>query len=203
MSRYTGPLLVMASDERSELWAIVNNAGILRGLSIETTHFQDFIDSLEVNTLGVVRVTQAFLPLLRKSKGRVVNITSMAGRTKFTFMAPYYMSKHAAVAFNDCLRREMEDWGVKVISIEPDFFATQLVNNELVNKTIDQTISFVPDDIRSDYGENYLNSFKTTKNYFFCFKGSNTNIVINDIDSAISLKHRILFMNLVLVISQQ
>ncbi|GBL86577.1 Estradiol 17-beta-dehydrogenase 2 [Araneus ventricosus] len=70
--------------EDSELWAIVNNAGILKGVTIELTSLRDFKDSLEVNTLGVVRVTQAFLPLLRKSKGRVVNLTSVAGKCQLS-----------------------------------------------------------------------------------------------------------------------
>ncbi|XP_042913207.1 estradiol 17-beta-dehydrogenase 2-like, partial [Parasteatoda tepidariorum] len=61
----------------SELWAVVNNAGIFKGLPVEIAPLQDFKTCLEVNTYGPLRVTKAFLPLLRKSKGRCVNLTSI------------------------------------------------------------------------------------------------------------------------------
>ncbi|KAF8766528.1 17-beta-hydroxysteroid dehydrogenase type 6 like protein [Argiope bruennichi] len=173
----------------SELWAIVNNAGILKGVTIELTSLRDFKDSLEVNALGLVRVTQAFLPLLRRSKGRVVNITSAAGRNLIIFMGSYYMSKHAAVAFNDCLRREMEVWGIRVISIEPDFFGTPLIDEDAVNKGVDETFSTLSDDVISDYGERYLQGFKETNKYFFMFANSIPKEVIDALDSAITLKY--------------
>ncbi|GFT24610.1 estradiol 17-beta-dehydrogenase 2, partial [Nephila pilipes] len=62
----------------SEFWAVVNNAGILKGFSAELAHLNDFKDCLDVNTLGTIRVVKAFLPLLKQSKGRIVNITSGA-----------------------------------------------------------------------------------------------------------------------------
>ncbi|GFU19971.1 uncharacterized protein NPIL_284411, partial [Nephila pilipes] len=59
-----------------EFWAVVNNAGILKGFSAELAHLNDFKSCLDVNTLGPIRVVKAFLPLLKQSKGRIVNITS-------------------------------------------------------------------------------------------------------------------------------
>ncbi|CAL1301441.1 unnamed protein product [Larinioides sclopetarius] len=64
-----------------EFWAIVNNAGIHKGFLTELTSIQDFKDTYETNVLGAIRVTKAFLPLLRKSRGRVVNMASLAERT--------------------------------------------------------------------------------------------------------------------------
>ena len=64
-----------------ELWAVVNNAGILVMSEAEITSIEATRKVLDVNTLGAVRVTQAFLPLLRKSKGRVVIVTSVAGKS--------------------------------------------------------------------------------------------------------------------------
>lgn len=64
----------------TELWAIVNNAGILRGFEVELTDMEDFKATMEVNAFGPVRITKAFLPLLRLSRGRVVNLTSLGGK---------------------------------------------------------------------------------------------------------------------------
>ena len=65
----------------SELWAVVNNAGILVMSEAEYTSIEATRKVLDVNTLGAARVTQAFLPLLRQSKGRVVIVTSVAGKS--------------------------------------------------------------------------------------------------------------------------
>ncbi|GIY55664.1 estradiol 17-beta-dehydrogenase 2 [Caerostris extrusa] len=107
---------------KCELWAIVNNAGIYKGMIAEFTKISDYQDVLDVNTLGQVRVTKAFLPLLRKSTGRVVNVNSITGRISLAHITPYTMSKCAAVGFTECLRRELDAWRIKVISIEPEFF---------------------------------------------------------------------------------
>ncbi|GBL86575.1 hypothetical protein AVEN_194830-1 [Araneus ventricosus] len=104
-------------------------------------------------------------------------------------MGAYYMSKHAAVAFNDCLRREMEVWGVRVISIEPDFFGTPLLDDNIVNKMMDKTFSSLSDDIISDYGDDYLQAFKTTKKYLFYFANSSPKKVIDALDCAVTLKY--------------
>ena len=63
-----------------ELWAIVNNAGILKGFDVELTDLEEFREVMEVNAFGPVRVTKAFLSLLRHYKGRVVNVTSIGGK---------------------------------------------------------------------------------------------------------------------------
>ncbi|GFT49299.1 hypothetical protein NPIL_684021, partial [Nephila pilipes] len=62
------------------LWAVVNNAGIQKGFTTDLASMRDFKDTMEVNAFGPLRVTKAFLPLLKRSKGRVVNIASMAGQ---------------------------------------------------------------------------------------------------------------------------
>ena len=83
----------------------MNNAGI-GGYNgpVEFLQIKDFQAVLNVNTLGMVDVTTTFLPLVKREKGRIVNITSIAGRFAFSNMAPYAMSKYAAEAFSDSLR---------------------------------------------------------------------------------------------------
>lgn len=104
------------------LWAIVNNAGLFKFAHVEWGKLADYNQVIDVNVMGVVRVTRAFLPMLRQSKGRVVNVASIAGRVAGPGLAIYSMSKHAVVAFSNALRREMLAWGVKVSTIEPSIY---------------------------------------------------------------------------------
>src|SRR3954468_23501517 len=77
------------------LRGIVNNAGIGIGGPLEGLELDDFRRTLEVNTTGQLAVTKAFLPLLRKSKGRIVNMSSIGGRVAQPFAGPYIASKFA------------------------------------------------------------------------------------------------------------
>lgn len=114
------------------LWAVVNNAGIMQLLEIEFGDMRPYQAQLEVNTLGTVRTTKAFLPLLRASStrsqqrgqavGRVVNVASLAGRFTFPGFVAYCMSKGAVIGFSDGLRREAAKWGVEVVCIEPHLY---------------------------------------------------------------------------------
>jgi NAD(P)-dependent dehydrogenase (short-subunit alcohol dehydrogenase family) len=98
---------------------LVNNAGIPLGGPLEFLDIQQFRSQLEVNVLGVVAVTQAFLPLLRSAGGRIVNIGSIHGRVALPLYGPYAASKHALVALTESLRVEVAPWGMRVILVEP------------------------------------------------------------------------------------
>ena len=89
----------------SGLWGIVNNAGVL-GIDgpTQTIPRQEYINVFQVNVFGMVDVTRAFLSLVKKSKGRVVNMSSMVGLLIVPTNAPYGMSKHSVEAFSDSLR---------------------------------------------------------------------------------------------------
>lgn len=110
------------------LAGLVNNAGIGGGGPIEHISMDAFRSVIEVNLLGQVAVTQAFLPLLRKGDrpGRVVFMTSIGGRVAYPFMSPYHASKFGLEAVADSLRRELRPWGIKVIVIEPGSIATEI-----------------------------------------------------------------------------
>ena len=101
------------------LVALVNNAGIPAAGPLELVDLEDFRRVLEVNVIGVVAVTQAFLPLLKRARGRIVNISSVSGRVAMPFMGPYAASKFALEAVSDSLRRELLPFGVDVIVVEP------------------------------------------------------------------------------------
>jgi NAD(P)-dependent dehydrogenase (short-subunit alcohol dehydrogenase family) len=108
------------------LRGIVNNAGIAVGGPLEAIALDDFRKSLEVNTTAALAVSQAFIPLLRESKGRIVNMSSIGGRVAQPFAGPYIASKHAIEAINDVLRLELLEWGIDVIAIEPGTVATPI-----------------------------------------------------------------------------
>src|SRR3954471_24886527 len=108
------------------LRGIVNNAGVGIGGPLEALALDDFRRTLEVNTTSQLAVTQAFLPLLRRSRGRVVNMSSIGGRVAQPFAGPYIASKFALEGVSDVLRAELIGWGIEVIAIEPGTIATPI-----------------------------------------------------------------------------
>ncbi|GFY56992.1 estradiol 17-beta-dehydrogenase 2 [Trichonephila inaurata madagascariensis] len=172
-----------------KLWAIVNNAGIHKGIIIDTTRIEDFKDCMEVNTFGLLRVTKAFLPLLKETKGRIVNVTSVAGRMPVSHIAPYIMSKYAAVAFNDCLRQEMSPWGISVVSVEPELFKTNMTNLEKATERINDSISTTPSSLSKEYGKDYFETFSKSMSSFVNYASPHPGIVVKDLEAAVSLKY--------------
>lgn len=149
---------------KQDLWAIVNNAGILASTEIEMGSIDPFKSQIEVNTIGVIRVTKSFLPLLRKTKGRVVNVASLAGRFSIPGMVGYCVSKCGVISFSDGLRREMKKWDIDVITIEPHLFNTNLVNNEANHRILNKAWEETPSDIKADYGDDYFVGYQVFLN---------------------------------------
>ena len=108
------------------LSGLVNNAGIAIGSPLELLPLQQLRRQLEVNVVGQIAVTQAVLPLLRRARGRIVNMGSIAGRGTIPMMGPYSASKHALEALTDALRLELYPWGIEVSIIEPGAIATPI-----------------------------------------------------------------------------
>lgn len=106
--------------------ALVNNAGVAVAAPVEFVPLDAFRRQFEVNVFGLVAVTQSLLPLLRKARGRIVNIGSIAGRVTTPLMSPYCASKHAVEAVTDALRLELRPWGIEVSVIEPGVVATPI-----------------------------------------------------------------------------
>jgi len=108
------------------LAGLVNNAGIDIAGPLETSSVADARLQFEVNVFGLLAVTQGFLPLLRQSPGRIVNIGSVLGRLAIPFMGAYSASKFALEGLTDALRIELLPWGIHVSLIEPGPVATPL-----------------------------------------------------------------------------
>jgi NAD(P)-dependent dehydrogenase (short-subunit alcohol dehydrogenase family) len=121
----TRPTLISAAKEEvsyslngAGLMGLVNNAGIPLGGPIEFLSISDFRYQIEVNLIGAVAVTQAFMPLVRQARGRVVFISSLSGFIALPFMGPYAATKFGLRAVSDSLRVELRPWGISVSIIE-------------------------------------------------------------------------------------
>lgn len=86
----------------------------------------DFRRQLEVNLVGPLAITQALLPLLGRAQGRVVNVTSAAGKAGVPLMAPYVAAKHRLEGLSDVMRLEFGLLGIKVAVVEPGFIGTAM-----------------------------------------------------------------------------
>jgi NAD(P)-dependent dehydrogenase (short-subunit alcohol dehydrogenase family) len=127
----TATALVARHVGAAGLSGLVNNAGIAIGSPLELIPLEQLRRQLEVNVVGQIAVTQAMLPLLRRARGRIVNMGSIAGRGTIPMMGPYSASKHALEALTDALRLELYPWGIDVSIIEPGAIATPIWQKSL------------------------------------------------------------------------
>jgi NAD(P)-dependent dehydrogenase (short-subunit alcohol dehydrogenase family) len=109
-----------------ELDGLLNNAGIAVAAPLEMVPPEELRYQLEVNLIGQVAVTQAVLPALRRARGRIVFMGSIAGRSALPFLGPYAASKHALEAVSDSLRLELRPFGIHVSIVEPGTIKTQI-----------------------------------------------------------------------------
>lgn len=101
------------------LAGLMNNAGIAIAGPLELVSLEAWRRQFEVNVLGPIAVTQAFLPLLRRARGRIVNISSNSGAQSAPYLGPYCASKFALEAVSDALRLELRAFGIHVAVVEP------------------------------------------------------------------------------------
>lgn len=120
--------------EKAEQVHLVNNAGIAVTGPVEGVPLARWREQYEVNVFGLVRATQTFLPFIRSTRGRVVNMSSISGLATSPFFGPYSSSKFAVEAISDALRREISRYGCKVVVIEPGAIATPIWDKGLDKK---------------------------------------------------------------------
>ncbi|NXM34149.1 RDH7 dehydrogenase, partial [Oxyruncus cristatus] len=141
------------------LWGLVNNAGVaIPTAPNEWLTKDDFIKVLNVNLVGLVEVTLSLLPLVRRARGRVVNVASVMGRVS-CFGGGYCISKFGVEAFSDSLRREMRLFGVQVSIIEPGGFQTAMIDPVLLAKDFKRLWEQLPAEARAAYGRQYPDRF--------------------------------------------
>ncbi|MCG8369572.1 MAG: SDR family NAD(P)-dependent oxidoreductase [Proteobacteria bacterium] len=124
-------------SEGRGLWALVNNAGVATQAPVAAVTDDEIDFVFGVNVTGVVRVTRAFIPLVSKSRGRIVTIGSIAGIRSGPRGSVYSMSKHAVEAFTDSLAAEMAEAGVQVSIIEPGAYKSRIRRNAIARMTSD------------------------------------------------------------------
>uniref|UniRef100_A0A3B5RBF2 Glutaminase 2b (liver, mitochondrial) n=2 Tax=Xiphophorus maculatus TaxID=8083 RepID=A0A3B5RBF2_XIPMA len=141
------------------LWGIVNNAG--RSLPMgpsEWMRVEDFQSTLKVNINGVIAMTMTFLPLIKKARGRIVNVASVLGRVAANG-GGYCISKFAVESFSDCLRRDISYFGIKVCIIEPGFFKTEVTNLDPIERELHRLWNQLSPEVKASYGEKYLDNY--------------------------------------------
>jgi short-subunit dehydrogenase len=106
-------------ENNHEIYGLVNNAGIGISGVLEVTPVTEIRKLMEVNVIGLLAVTQAMIPLLRKSKGRIINIGSTSSLLAFPGASAYSASKFAVRAITDSLRLELKLLGMSVILVAP------------------------------------------------------------------------------------
>uniref|UniRef100_A0A8D0XNU6 Estradiol 17-beta-dehydrogenase 2 n=1 Tax=Sus scrofa TaxID=9823 RepID=A0A8D0XNU6_PIG len=172
------------------LWAVVNNAGIL-GFPIdgELIPMTQYKRCMAVNFFGAVEVTKAFLPLLRKSKGRLVNISSMAGGVPMEKMAAYSSTKAALTMFSAVMRKELSKWGVKVSVIQPGSFQTNIAGtSDLWDKLEKNILDDLTPNLQEDYGQDYILKQRSFLKFMSNSSEPDISPVLLDVQHAISAK---------------
>jgi len=132
------------------LAGLVNNAGVAVPAPIEHQPIEDFRRQIEVNLVGQVAVTQAFLPQLRAARGRIVNMSSIGGKVAVPLLGAYAASKFGLEGFSDTLRRELRPWGIHVSVIEPGTIATPIWDKGIASG--DELEASMGAEAKRDYG---------------------------------------------------
>jgi NAD(P)-dependent dehydrogenase (short-subunit alcohol dehydrogenase family) len=142
-----------ALGEKGRLVGIVNNAGIAVYGPLELLPLETFRRQLEINVLGYLAVTKAFIPLLRRDAGRVVMIGSSSAYLTPPFLGPYAASKCALESLSDALRRELAPWGIEVVVMQPGAVITPLWDKSIDSG--DTWFDGLPESERSLYEHGY------------------------------------------------
>jgi len=175
------------------LWCLLNNAGVLDPGPIEWVSDEDMKKSINVNLWGAVNVAKAMIPLVKKSKGRIITTTSVMGRTSFPNYSAYSMAKYGLEAFCDSLRYEMKPWGISVHIIEPGSHSTDLFDH--LKKRWKELSDMQPKEILERYGEDYHEKmFNATKNALSKTSRNSQHVVNAYLHAALSSRPKLRYL---------
>ncbi|HLG14072.1 MAG TPA: SDR family NAD(P)-dependent oxidoreductase [Blastocatellia bacterium] len=149
---------VTSSDDRARLVretmsafgridALINNAGFGQRGPIELVPVENIRQNFETNLFSLIALTQLVIPIMRKQEsGRIVNISSVAGRIARPLSSVYDATKHALEAISDGLRGELAPFGIKVVIIEPGFIITEFLDvaNQLARPITEEAGPYAP-----------------------------------------------------------
>ncbi|PIK48325.1 putative D-beta-hydroxybutyrate dehydrogenase, mitochondrial-like [Apostichopus japonicus] len=173
-----------------ELWGLVNNAGVSVYGLVEWCTMEMYSRVLDVNLMGVIRVTKAFLPLLRQSKGRITNIGSVMCRSTYAAFSCYAISKHGIEAFTQCLRKEVRESGMRVSILEPGNFlqATSLYTHDKVNSIAQELWKEMSEECRKYHNDSFQYIVKIMHDSLNGTSYSNVTPVVDCIEDALLAK---------------
>jgi NAD(P)-dependent dehydrogenase (short-subunit alcohol dehydrogenase family) len=124
-------------SEKSRIDILVNNAGYSLLGPLEQLHIDEINEEFETNFFGIIKLIQSVLPMMRKQGyGRIINISSLAGRIGFPLSSAYVSSKFALEGLVESLRYEVQPFGIHVSLIEPGVIKTNFVNNMKIGKNV-------------------------------------------------------------------
>ncbi|AJY75542.1 SDR family oxidoreductase [Paenibacillus beijingensis] len=162
------------------LSGLVNNAGTIVQGPLELLSIEEIKQQFDINVFGQIAVTQAFLPLLRKQSGRIVNIGAVTGKTAMPFIGALSASKHALEAVTDALRVELQPWNIQVSIIEPAAIGTNIFNKAAV------TAKLSLDRVQADKRKLYDQAISTVNASFAKQPVSKTDVVVDAIVHALT-----------------
>ncbi|XP_062966164.1 17-beta-hydroxysteroid dehydrogenase type 2 [Cynocephalus volans] len=172
------------------LWAVVNNAGIIGfpadGELVPMTIYRQ---CMAVNFFGAVEVTKTFLPLLRRAKGRLVNISSMSGSVPLKKLAAYNSSKAALTMFSSVMRQELSKWEIKVSVIQPGGFRTGIAGTtDMWDKQEKNMLDHLSPEVWEDYGQDYILAQRNLLDYMHKCSRTDISPVLRDVHHAVRAK---------------
>ncbi|XP_078260757.1 retinol dehydrogenase 7-like [Rhinoraja longicauda] len=172
------------------LWGLVNNAGRANPIApTEWLRVEDFTKVLEVNLVGLINVTLHLLPLVKKARGRIVNVSSVMGRISFAG-GGYCMSKCGVESFSDGLRRDMQHFGIKVSIIEPGFFTTETTNLEIIERGLLQLWERLSPETKEHYGAKFFDNYIRVQRFsMLCLCSSDLDKVTGCMHHALSAQY--------------
>ena len=167
-------------DKEGEIYALINNAGIGISGAIEYANKEEVQKIFDINIIGVVNLSSKIIPYLRESKGKIINISSVAGEIPIPFQACYSATKSAVESFSMALYNELKPQKVKVCCIRPGDTKTGFTKNrlktEIVNNVYGQRIVKSVRKMESDE-QNGTKPIKIAKTIFKCLKRKNPPII--------------------------
>ncbi|KYO37492.1 retinol dehydrogenase 5 [Alligator mississippiensis] len=141
------------------LFGLVNNAGVANPMGpTEWLQAEDLRHVVTINALGPAELTLGLLPLLKRARGRVVNISSVLGRLAAAG-GGYCPSKYAVEAFSDSLRRDMAPFGVRVCIVEPGFFRTAATDLGGIEAALGRRWLQLDPETRRSYGDDFFRQY--------------------------------------------
>lgn len=144
----------------SYLYGLINNAGICIPSPLELLCLSDLRRQLDTNVVGQLLVTQHALPLIRKAKGRIINVTSGLGSIAVPYLGAYSIAQFAKMAFTDVLRRELINSGISVSIIQPGAIDTPIWGKFLTAGQA--TLDHANDEKRQIYEKSFKDFLKSS-----------------------------------------